>query len=115
MGLGMTLKCLHRRLSPAEFLVPGEVGALGRHSPGLSGGWAGLDLGECEVDTDHGAPHRVGGAASAGHDLGELLAELAAHAAVDGQVERAGEAHEGVDDQDDEVSRLVIHPVPRLI
>ena len=100
--------------------MSGEVGALGRHGPGLPGGGAGeggagLDLGEGELDTDHGPRHRVGGAAAAGHDLGELLPELVAHAAVDGQVERAGEAHEGVDDQDDEVGHIVIHPVPRLI
>ena len=91
---------LHGRLSPAEARVPGQVGALGRHVPGLGSGPL---LGHGELDTDQGPR------ALRGQDLGELLPELAAHAAVHGQVERAGEAHEGVD------GHIVIHPVPLLI
>ena len=102
---------LHGRPSPAEALVAGQVGALGRHGPGLG---SGLLLGQGELDTDQG-PRALRDAASVGQDLGELLPELAAHAAVHGEVERAGEAHEGVDGQDDEVGHIVIHPVPRLI
>ena len=106
---------LHGRLSPAEALVAGQVGALGRHEPGLAmagEGGPGLLLGQGELDTDQG-PLRD--AASVGQDLCELLPELAAHAAVHGEVERAGETHEGVDGQHDEVGHIVIHPVPRLI
>ena len=92
-----------------------EDGYRGPAGPGRVKAGAGWTWVEGELDTDQGPHHRVGGAADAGHDLGELLPELVAHAAVDGKVERAGEAHEGVDDEDDEVGRLVIHPVPRLI
>ena len=98
---------LHGRLSPAEALVAGQVGALGLALKGEGG--PGLLLGQGELDTDQG-PRGL-----RGQDLGELLPELAAHAAVYGEVERAGEAHEGVDGEDDEVGHIVIHPVPLLI
>ena len=38
----------------------------------------------------------------------EVVSELFAGATVDGQVEGAGEAHEGVDDEDNKVGHLVV-------
>ena len=46
-----------------------------------------------------------------GHELGELVSELLAHAAVDCEVDGAGETHEGVDGQHDVVCQIVVHPV----
>ena len=43
------------------------------------------------------------------------MPELFAHAAVDQEVDRAGEAHEGVDGENDVVGQLVIHPVLLLL
>ena len=73
-----------------------------------------LHLGHCQLDT-HRWSQALRDAASLGQDLGELLPELVTHAAVHGQVERAGETHEAVDDQDNEVSHIIIHPVSGLI
>ena len=39
---------------------------------------------------------------------GESLPEHLAHAAVDDEVERAGETHEGVDDENDVVSNVIV-------
>ena len=102
---------LHR-LCSAEALVAGQVGALGHYRPdghpGLSGleddNRGGLPGEGSQLDTDQGA-----------QDLGQLLPELVTHAAVHSQVERAGETHEAVDDQDNEVSHIIIHPGPGLI
>ena len=42
------------------------------------------------------------------HHRGEGLPEHLAHAAVDDEVERTGQAHEGVDDENDLVGDLVV-------
>lgn len=44
---------------------------------------------------------------SADHPF-ERLPEDLAHAAVDDEVERAGETHEGVDDENDVVSNVIV-------
>ena len=49
------------------------------------------------------------------HDFFKLLPELVAHTAVDSKVEWTGETHEGVYDEIDEVSYVIIHHVSVLI
>ena len=44
---------------------------------------------------------------SADHPLGRLPKDLA-HTAVDEEVERAGETHEGVDDENNVISNVII-------
>ena len=49
------------------------------------------------------------------HDFFKLLPELVAHTAIDSEVEGTGETHEGVYDDIDEVSYVIIHHVSCLI
>ena len=49
------------------------------------------------------------------HDFFKLLPELVAHTAVDSEVDGTGETHEGVYDEIDEVSYVIIHHVSVLI
>ena len=53
----------------------------------------------------------IGGA----HDFFKLLPELVAHTAVDSEVEGTEKTHEGVYDDIDEVSYVIIHHVSCLI
>ena len=44
------------------------------------------------------------------YHLNELIPELLAHATVNREVQRAGQAGEGIDGEHNVVSQLVIHP-----
>ena len=112
----------HQGCPPLQGCVPLDA-ALVLRQVGAAGA---LSHGHCVAreEAGGGGPGRRGrdgggrhlDAAEAGPelDVAELVSELLAHAAVDGEVERAGETHEGVDDENDIVGSLVIHPVPIL-